>query len=198
MDQNTRQEHEGGSPWSWCQQNVRVFAKDNIGQITKDTPTPRKQIKIPDFVGNRIRAARLEGRESTDHAIATEVRGHPPYSPDLSPCDYAIFDPLIMALRSKRFTSDDDVKQYVWNWITTQPREFYEAFIRALCRSGTSARANTSDIQVLVSVPRPPARFFFNASQLFVSLCKNHSIRTFSTDSFCRHLWSRCPWNTSR
>ena len=23
-----------------------------------------------------------------------------------------------------------------------------------------------------------------------------HSIRTFSKDSFCRHLWSRCPWNS--
>ena len=29
------------------------------------------------------------------------------------------------ALRGKRFTSDDDVKQYVRNWFTTQPREFY-------------------------------------------------------------------------
>ena len=35
--------------------------------------------------------------------------GHPPYSPDLSPCDYAIFGPLKKALRGKRFTSDDDL-----------------------------------------------------------------------------------------
>ena len=40
-----------------------------------------------------------------------EVIGHPPYSPDFSPCDYAIFCPLKKALRDKRFASDDDVKQ---------------------------------------------------------------------------------------
>ena len=61
-----------------------------------------------------------------------EVLGQPPYSPDLSPCDYAIFCPLKKALRGKRSTSDDDVEQYVRNWFTTQPREFYEAAIHHL------------------------------------------------------------------
>ena len=59
-------------------------------------------------------------------------RGHPPYSPDLSPCDYAIFGLLKKALRGKRFTSEDDVKQYVRNWFTTQPWEFYETAIHCL------------------------------------------------------------------
>ena len=39
-----------------------------------------------------------------------EVVNLPPYSPDLSPCDYAIFGPLKKAVRGKRFTSDNDVK----------------------------------------------------------------------------------------
>ena len=46
------------------------------------------------------------------------------------------------------------------------PGNFTRQPFTALCHSGTSAltsRGNTSDIQVLVSVPRPPARFFFNA-----------------------------------
>ena len=39
---------------------------------TKDThPVPG--IKIPDPVGNRTRAAGLEGRDSTDHPMATDV-----------------------------------------------------------------------------------------------------------------------------
>ena len=50
----------------------------------------------------------------------------------LSPCDYAIFGPLKEALSGKRFTSDDDVKQYVPNWFTTQSREFYEKAIHRL------------------------------------------------------------------
>ena len=95
-----------------------------------------------------------------------EVLGNPPYSPDFYPCDYAIFGLINKAVRSKQFTLDDEVKQYVRSWLTTQPREFYEQPFTVLCRSGTSAstaRANTSDIQVLVSVPRPPVRFFLNA-----------------------------------
>ena len=53
-----------------------------------------------------------------------EVLGHPPHSSDLSPHDYAIFGPRKKTLRGKRFTSDDDVKQYVQNWFTTKSREF--------------------------------------------------------------------------
>ena len=50
------------------------------------------------------------------------------------------------------------------------PGKFTRQPFKALCRSGTSAsttRANTSDIQVLVTVPKPPARFFFNARHNF-------------------------------
>ena len=65
-------------------------------------------------------------------SIQWEVLGHPPYSPDLSPCDYAISGPLKKALRGRRFTSDDNVKQYVRNWFTTQPREFYETAVHCL------------------------------------------------------------------
>ena len=48
----------------------------------------------------------------------------------------------------------------------------------ALCRSGTSAstaRINTFDIQVLVSVPRPPAHLFLNAPHIFITLLNSLS-----------------------
>ena len=64
--------------------------------------------------------------------IIWEVLGLPPYSPDLSPCDYDIFVTVKKALRNKRFTSDDDFKQYVRNWFTTQLPEFYETAIHRL------------------------------------------------------------------
>ena len=60
-----------------------------------------------------------------------EILGHPPYSPALSPCDYANFDPL-KKLRVKQFTSDNNIKQYVWNWFTMQPWECYETAIHCL------------------------------------------------------------------
>ena len=56
------------------QHNVRASAEDNTGQYTDKghTPNPRTEIKIPDPVGNRTRASGLEGRDSTDHAMATD------------------------------------------------------------------------------------------------------------------------------
>ena len=48
--------------------NVRAFAEDNTGQNTGKghTSNPRTEIKIPDPAG-------FEGRDSTDHATATDM-----------------------------------------------------------------------------------------------------------------------------
>ena len=58
------------------QHNVKASAEDNTRYNTDKgyTPSPRTEIKIPDPAGNRTRAAApgLEGRESTDHATATD------------------------------------------------------------------------------------------------------------------------------
>jgi len=47
-------------------------------------------------------------------AALTEIGGtalqHPPYSPDLAPCDFWAFPTLKAQLRGKRFASDDVVK----------------------------------------------------------------------------------------
>ena len=60
-----------------------------------------------------------------------KVLGHPPYSPDLSLQLCHLWSHK-KALRVKQFTSDDDVQQYVWNWFTMQPQEFYETAIHWL------------------------------------------------------------------
>ena len=56
------------------QHNVRASAEDNTGQDTdkRRTPNFKTENKFPDPAGNRTRAAGLEGRESTDHATATD------------------------------------------------------------------------------------------------------------------------------
>ena len=57
------------------QHNVRASAEDNTGQNRDKghTPNPRTEIKIPDPVGNRTRAAGLEGRGSTNDATAMDT-----------------------------------------------------------------------------------------------------------------------------
>ena len=54
---------------------------------------------------------------------------------------------------------------YGTQYVQRSPGNFTRQPFTAFCRNGRSAstdRANTSDIHVLFSVPRPPARFFFN------------------------------------
>ena len=61
------------------QHNFRASAEGSTGQNTDKghTPNPRTEIKIPDPAGNRTRAAAgLEGRDSTDHATATDYSLH--------------------------------------------------------------------------------------------------------------------------
>ena len=44
-----------------------------------------------------------------------EVLGHPPYSPDLSPCDFHLFAALKEPLRGQRFSSVDDINAAISN-----------------------------------------------------------------------------------
>jgi histone-lysine N-methyltransferase SETMAR len=57
---------------------------------------------------------------------------HPPYSPDLSPCDIHFFGPLKEALGGKRINDDAGVEAYVRSWLQTRPTSFYEDGISKL------------------------------------------------------------------
>lgn len=64
--------------------------------------------------------------------IHWETLEHPPYSPDLSPCDFHLFGPLKEALGGNRFESDEEVQEFVCNWFKTRPQIFYEEGIHKL------------------------------------------------------------------
>jgi histone-lysine N-methyltransferase SETMAR len=57
---------------------------------------------------------------------------HPPYSPDLSPCDYHLFGPLKEALGEQRFGDDVAVEAFVRKWLVSQPPSFYDSGIKKL------------------------------------------------------------------
>jgi histone-lysine N-methyltransferase SETMAR len=57
---------------------------------------------------------------------------HPPYSPDLSPCDYHMFGLLKGALGGQHFDSDEQVENFVRKWLQTRPASFYDAGIKKL------------------------------------------------------------------
>lgn len=61
-----------------------------------------------------------------------EVLAHPTYSPDLAPSDYHLFGPLKEALRGRRFTTDEALKEAVHSWLASQPKTFFYEGIRKL------------------------------------------------------------------
>ncbi|PAA51888.1 hypothetical protein BOX15_Mlig021490g1, partial [Macrostomum lignano] len=40
-----------------------------------------------------------------------EILPHPPYSPDLSPCDFFLFPRIKESMRGQRFSTEEDVNQ---------------------------------------------------------------------------------------
>ena len=61
-----------------------------------------------------------------------EQMDHPPYSPDLAPSDYHLFLHLKKFLGGKRFGDNDDLKDAVQKWLTSQVAAFYEEGIQKL------------------------------------------------------------------
>ena len=57
---------------------------------------------------------------------------HPPYSADLSPCDFHLFGPLKEALGGQHFENDNEVEQFVRNWLKTRPQNYYQEGIQKL------------------------------------------------------------------
>ena len=57
---------------------------------------------------------------------------HPPYSPDLAPSHHHLFSPLEEALRGRRFTSDQELKEAVHSWRAAQPTTFLSEGIKKL------------------------------------------------------------------
>ena len=69
----------------------------------------------------------------------------PPYSPDLAPPDYHLFDPIKEALRGRRFTSDQEVKEAMHAWLAAQPKTFFSEGIRKLVQRWTKCVEKQKD-----------------------------------------------------
>ena len=61
-----------------------------------------------------------------------ETLQHPPYSSDLSPCDFHVFDDLKKDIRGYRFQSDEEVQEWMRLWIHQCPNSFYKTGIDCL------------------------------------------------------------------
>ena len=55
-----------------------------------------------------------------------EILSHPPYSPDLAPCDSFLFSKLKEHLKGTRFQSVNEAKRKVVTWLTRHALKFYQ------------------------------------------------------------------------
>jgi histone-lysine N-methyltransferase SETMAR len=69
---------------------------------------------------------------ATIHDLSFECLPHLPYSPDLTPSDFHVFGPLKEAMGGKSFRSDEEVQQAVYEWLHSQPKDFFSRGIHAL------------------------------------------------------------------
>jgi len=59
---------------------------------------------------------------------------HPPHSPDLAPSDFNLSLHLKKFLGGKRFDDDDDLKDAVQKWLTSQAAAFCEGIQKLVSR----------------------------------------------------------------
>ena len=69
------------------------------------------------------------------HRVQMDLLSHPPYSPDLAPCDFWLFPMMKKKLKGRRFESLDDLKIEVGRILRATPsEEFQQAFEKLIYR----------------------------------------------------------------
>jgi len=61
-----------------------------------------------------------------------EVLPHPPYSPDIAPSDYHLFRSMTHGLSEQYFTSYEDTKNCIDDWIASKDEAFFRRGIHML------------------------------------------------------------------
>lgn len=66
-----------------------------------------------------------------------EVLLHPPYSPDIAPSDFHLFQSMQSALSGERFNSYAEIKNWLDNWIASKEQTFsFEEYVYCLKNGG--------------------------------------------------------------
>jgi transposase len=93
----------------------RVQPHKNVAEILfqHDNARPHASLKAQEAITN----------------LGWTVLPHTPYSPDLAPSDFHLFEALKDAIRGKRFGSDDEVIEEVKKWLRVKDSDWYKTGI---------------------------------------------------------------------
>lgn len=67
-----------------------------------------------------------------------EMIAHPPYSPDIAPSDFYLFQHLKKHLRGKKFEGAQELRTSVEKWFETKPPEFFSSAFEQLVKRWNS------------------------------------------------------------
>lgn len=71
---------------------------------------------------------------SQQKELTWEILQHPPYSPDIAPSDFHLFQSLQNSLHGEKFDSIEAVKNYLTTFFEGKSRNFYQEGIRKLVK----------------------------------------------------------------
>jgi histone-lysine N-methyltransferase SETMAR len=91
----------------------------------------------------RLTQAKLE-------SLGFSILPHPPYSPDLSPCDYHVFRSLQSFCDGRRFANKQHVESAVQDWIDSRPKSFWKEGIEALPMRWERVKASNGNYVTLL------------------------------------------------
>jgi hypothetical protein len=77
--------------------------------------------------------------------IKFDIMAYPPYSSDFIASDHHLFVPFKEALRGRRFTSNQEVKEAVHAWLASQLKTFFSKSIRKLVQRRTKCVKKQGD-----------------------------------------------------
>ena len=84
----------------------------------------RRQHKVI-FLHNNAPSHTAKRVKETIETFSWEIIAYAAYSPDLAPSDYHLFASLGHALAKKRFTSYENVREWLDNWFDLKDEQFY-------------------------------------------------------------------------
>jgi hypothetical protein len=90
--------------------------------------------KYPGQLAGQCQTPKARATQERIQELQGELLEHQPYSPDMAPGDFHLFDPLKEHLCCNRFADDEEVETEVQKWPRQQPKDFYAAGFNVLVK----------------------------------------------------------------
>lgn len=103
-----------------------------LHEVKRKAALLSKKLNFPCLLWDNARPHKSSTTRAVLETLGFKELPHPPYSPDISPCDYHIFRSLQHHCDGKRFNTRDDIKRELQRWIRSQPEEFWKRGIDSL------------------------------------------------------------------